>query len=610
MENTATGKVVAGDVSANTVKIYYLPDTTGTKTPDAYEATVIYQISGGTWNGETDEAKKGADRTVYVPMSTWDETNQKWVPKTGEVKPTNIPDGTHNTDNTNPGTWGRGEVSGKPNDATATDPANQKLEAEKVYIFKLTFGPLGTEIVIPNGEGTVEASSRTWVYDGRPHGVTATVTNAPDNANYKLYYSTDGGKTWSEDAPSVTNVADNTTVNVEARDASANNYKALEASYTLTITRRPLTIRTPSGSKVYDGTALTGGAPAIEGLVSGETITVTATGSQTEVGSSPNGLSAITWETAKEGNYDVTRILGTLTITAQPGGDPPIIIPPTFDFTPTGPTGTTITDDDTPLAAPGLNSTDHFDYIKGYEDGTVRPEAAITRGEVATIFFRLMTNEFRTANWATENSFSDVQSGDWYNNAISTCVKAGILTGYPDGTFRPKQAITRAEFATIAASFASEEVPAGGMFKDIEGHWAEKSIERAAAAGWIKGSNGNFRPNDQIIRAEVITTINRMLDRIPDADHMLPDMKTFVDNTPDMWWYADVQEATNSHDYERAEDGVTGIWTALLPEQDWTALEKEWATAADANVADVMNNLEVEGKPEEEGEGEPEPTED
>ncbi|MBD5152978.1 MAG: S-layer homology domain-containing protein, partial [Oscillibacter sp.] len=163
--------------------------------------------------------------------------------------------------------------------------------------------------------------------------------------------------------------------------------------------------------------------------------------------------------------------------------------------------------------------------------------------------------------------------------------------GYPDGTFRPNQSITRAEFAAIAASFASEAVPSGGMFKDIEGHWAQESIERAAAAGWIKGSNGMFRPNDKITRAEVITTVNRMLDRVPDADHLLADMKTFSDNTPDKWYYADVQEATNSHDYERAEDGVTGIWTELLPEQDWTALEKAWSTAADANVVDVASNL-------------------
>lgn len=274
-----------------------------------------------------------------------------------------------------------------------------------------------------------------------------------------------------------------------------------------------------------------------------------------------------------------------------PGGTTTIPDPPT-PLTP-GPAasdpGTTITDVEVPLTAPGLNAVDHFDYIKGYENGTmVRPGANITRAEVATIFFRLMTKEFRSENWSTENSFSDVSDSIWYNNAISTCAKAGILSGYPDGTFRPNQSITREEFAAIAARFASDEVPSGGMFSDIAGRWSEHDIERAAAMGWIKGNNGKFRPTEPITRAEVITTVNRMLDRVPDADHMLPDMQTFVDNTPDMWWYADVQEAANSHDYERGEDGVSEIWTELLPPQDWAALEKEWASAADANVADVM----------------------
>jgi len=315
---------------------------------------------------------------------------------------------------------------------------------------------------------------------------------------------------------------------------------------------------------------------------------------------------------SKPGTYTYTLTYAPIPVIPTP----PTVTPPGGGTTiPDGPTplvpdpGTTITDQDVPLAAPGLNNTDHFDYIKGYViDGQilVRPEANITRAEVATIFFRLMTKEFREANWATENDFTDVKKGDWYNNAISTCTRAGILKGYEDGTFKPNQTISREEFAAIAARFASEEVPAGGMFKDIAGRWSEKDIERAAAMGWIKGSNGLFRPVDKITRAEVIVIVNRMLDRVPDADHMLPDMKTFADNTPDMWWYADVQEATNSHEYDRAEDGVTGIWTSLLPEQDWAALEEEWATAADANVADVAPKLGAEGEKPEEGAKEPE----
>ena len=349
----------------------------------------------------------------------------------------------------------------------------------------------------------------------------------------------------------------------------------------------------------------------------------TAVAKGTNPATYPMGLSAEDFDVTSS-NYVVTInvVDGWLIIDPLPYNPvvPPITPPPGGGggtTIPDGPTplvpdpGTTIADQDVPLAAPGLNNTDHFDYIKGYViDGQilVRPEANITRAEVATIFFRLMTKEFREANWATENDFTDVKKGDWYNNAISTCTKAGILKGYEDGTFKPNQTISREEFAAIAARFASEEVPAGGMFKDIAGRWSEKDIERAAAMGWIKGSNGLFRPVDKITRAEVIVIVNRMLDRVPDADHMLPDMKTFADNTPEMWWYADVQEATNSHEYDRAEDGVTGIWTSLLPEQDWAALEEEWATAADTNVADVAPKLGTEGEKLEEEAKEPETT--
>ena len=233
----------------------------------------------------------------------------------------------------------------------------------------------------------------------------------------------------------------------------------------------------------------------------------------------------------------------------------------------------------------------------------------ITRAEVATIFFRLMTNEYRMENWATENDFSDVETGTWYNNAISTVATAGLVNGYSDGSFLPGNNITRAEFATIAARFTSDEEVQTGRFSDISGHWAEMYIERAAAAGWITGENGKFRPDDYITRAEVIVVVNRMLDRVPDEEHLLEGMKTFVDNQPGMWYYADVQEATNSHDYERDETGVVEIWTELLPDQDWTALEKEWASAADANVADVAAELNGEIESEGETEGET-PTED
>lgn len=269
-------------------------------------------------------------------------------------------------------------------------------------------------------------------------------------------------------------------------------------------------------------------------------------------------------------------VTGDVTYTAQwryidnGGGYIPVV--------PDTPDDVVIDDEEVPLAAaPGLNATDHFAYIVGYEDGTVRPTGYITRAEVATIFFRLMTDEYRTANWSTTNSFSDVERGAWYNNAVSTAVRAGLLKGYTDGSFGGGRSITRAEFAAIAARFLSDEAVTAQPFADTVGHWAEQDILRAVQAGWILGDgDGNFRPNDPITRAEAMTLVNRMLDRVPDKAHMHADMITWPDNPESAWYYEAVQEATNGHDYERA-DGVTETWTALQPARDWVALERGWA---------------------------------
>ena len=240
--------------------------------------------------------------------------------------------------------------------------------------------------------------------------------------------------------------------------------------------------------------------------------------------------------------------------------------------------GTDIPDEDVPLAgAVGLNDVDHFAYVIGYDDDTVRPLNNITRAEAATIFFRLMTDDYRSANWSASNDFSDVKAGDWYNNAISTCANAGALNGYNDGSFKPNASITRAEFAAIAARFLSDEYTDDGTgdFSDTANHWAAKEIRLAAKAGWIRGDGNTFRPNDYITRAEVMAIVNRMLDRTPDKDHMLPEMKKWVDNTEDKWYYADVQEATNEHDYERDETAVE-TWTLIKEHRDWAALELGW----------------------------------
>ena len=239
---------------------------------------------------------------------------------------------------------------------------------------------------------------------------------------------------------------------------------------------------------------------------------------------------------------------------------------------------------------PGLlNLEDHYAYIIGYDDGNVKPQNNITRAEVATIFFRLLTDDARAYYWSTDSGFSDVNPGDWYNNAVATMVNAGILNGYSDGTFRPNANITRGEFATIAARFLSNPYSTKDRFYDTEGHWAEVYINRAAEAGWIDGyPDGTFRPDQAITRAEAVTLVNAVLGRAPHEDHLLPDMITWPDNPKSAWYYEAIQEATNSHDYDWASSRAYEIWTELLENRQWSKLEKEWSDAYSAPGGNVM----------------------
>lgn len=228
---------------------------------------------------------------------------------------------------------------------------------------------------------------------------------------------------------------------------------------------------------------------------------------------------------------------------------------------------------------PELNTEEHFAYIIGYPDGTIRPDNSITRAEVATIFFRLMEESSRNANWSQTNSFSDVSLNQWFNNAISTIEKAKIVNGYPDGSFRPNDKITRAEFATIVARFLAEGEGGDSEFPDVAGHWAEKYISKAAANGIINGyTDGSFRPNQPITRAEAMAMTNRLLGRTSvDANSFIDGMRTWTDSTSGKWYYADIQEATNSHAYTM-ENGKE-VWTAIKASPDWYSLEKAWSTA-------------------------------
>ena len=261
-----------------------------------------------------------------------------------------------------------------------------------------------------------------------------------------------------------------------------------------------------------------------------------------DVGDKPNsGYRAGSWDTTPVGNAKVekdTVFTYTYARRSSSGGGgggshkPTVTIP-----------------DDVPT---GLNGDDHFAYIVGYPNGNVEPNGNITRAEVATIFFRLLTEEVRTANSTQSNSLSDVTRGQWFNHAVSTLSSMGIVKGHNDGTFAPNAPITRAEFAAIAARFDDKNTDTSSKFTDIASHWAKSEIGIAANKGWINGyPDDTFRPNQYITRAEAMTLVNRVLNRLPEnSSDLLDSMIKWPDNSDaSAWYYLAVQEATNSHAY-------------------------------------------------------------
>lgn len=242
-----------------------------------------------------------------------------------------------------------------------------------------------------------------------------------------------------------------------------------------------------------------------------------------------------------------------------------------------------------------LNITDHFAYIIGYPDGEVKPTGNVTRAEVATIFFRMLKDEARNKYWCTTNRYSDVNSNNWFNNAISTLSNMGIIDGYPDGSFRPNAGITRAEFAKIAVSFFKDYVSEtiGDRFTDISGKWYTTYINLAVELAIVNGyPDGTFRPDNKITRAEAMQIVNNTLRRTPHKDRLLPEssMNMWPDNPRTAWYYAAVQEATNSHEYQRASFKDYEQWLAKLPERDWAAFERAWSDANSApNPGEVVD---------------------
>ena len=408
------------------------------------------------------------------------------------------------------------------------------------------------EITPNETELKVVANSNSWVYDGQDHADGGyTVTFGEEKYELKAGESatlSTGDTVTAVITKTVKHVSDTAEGNNEIVRLAVENedgYKTVtKLSGTLTITPAPLTITAGSSSQPYvDGVVMCDEYTNTP-LVDGDKIeSVKITGQQDGPGKSDNVPSdAVIKNAAGEdvtGDYDITYVNGVLE------------------------------------GVPKLEKDVHFNYIMGYKDKTIRPNNNITRAEVATIFFRLLTDESREYYWKETNDFKDIPDNYWACPAISTLTNAGILKGFEDGNFRPNEPVTRAQMATIIARFAN--LSEGTVsFTDIEGHWAQRAIELAAGNGWINGyEDGTFRPNDKITRAATMAMINRVLDRhVENVEDLLPDMNVWSDNMDTSYtFYFDIQEATNFHECQRIDNSPNEKWTVKLDDIDWTVYE-------------------------------------
>ena len=399
---------------------------------------------------------------------------------------------------------------------------------------------IGDEIIVE-----ITGSSDSVVYDGTEHSVKGYTVKISD-PRYTEADFTFTGKAEASGVNAGTYEMGLKAEQFRNTNARFTNVKfVIKADGVLTITPKELTIT--AGSKTeYGPTPVTCDEWTVSGLAAGDKVeSVKITGIQSVPGSSPNVPSDAVIKNAKGAdvtkNYAIKYVNGTLTMLEV------------------------------------LNKEDHFNYIIGTPEGLSLPTANVTRAEVATIFFRLMTDDARAKFDSLDNSFSDVAKGKWYNRAISTLAKAGIIKGDPAGTYRPGDPITRAEMAAIIARFGDFK-EGGKTFSDISGHWAQKYIELAASNGWINGNpDGTFKPNNNITRAETVAMINRVLNRQTESnDDLLPvsQMTNWSDNMDTAkWYYRDMQEATNNHKAERVGDSMYEKWTEKLPDIDWASYQ-------------------------------------
>lgn len=436
-----------------------------------------------------------------------------------------------------------------------TDVGTEPNEIDSVKIRDSIFGvvdftdnyeiiPVDGLLEVTRATGVdLEIEGYEGIYDGDPHSIEVTNTIDED----KVFYSLDGDD-WSEEKPEFTDVGEyKVLVKVENP-----NYEDRLGEGTVEITPKSVTIVVNNASKrvgqadpIFSGT--------VEGLINeddlGEIVYNRTNADVNTVGVYPEVLTA---EFEDNPNYTVEITNGDFTINSAPGPGPTPVPPELNDPDP-----------------PELNLEDHFAYIQGYPDNTVRPEGLVSREEVAAVFYRLLTDESRNALMTTSNNFPDVASSRWSNRHISTLVNGGIIQGYNDGTFKPGSSITRAELATIASRFDNLSPFVADRFSDISGHWANEYINSAADKGWVNGyPDGTFRPNQAITRAEFVTLVNAVLERRVHAENILEDARVFPDLSESAWYYEAMQEAINSHTYVRLEDGYEEWIEIYYPELD------------------------------------------
>jgi uncharacterized repeat protein (TIGR02543 family) len=395
----------------------------------------------------------------------------------------------------------------------------------------------------------------TVVYDGKEHTVSG---KASKDENSVITYSTtdpsgEGEVTWTT-APTRTEVG-STQFWIKAE---SDNYEdAIAGPYTLEVTKRPVTITVANSSKT-EGQADPAFADAtMEGQVKGQLtdISLAVTRSNFSVNTAGTYAGVLNISSTKEAleteytNYTFTINPGTFTINSSGGGG--------------GPTPRPIDPEPVPLDL----ATDHYAYVEGYEDGTVKPDGSITRAETATMIYRLLTIDRRDEVFTDQNDYSDVDVAKWYNKAVSSMTNGEYVNGYPDGTFKANRTITRAEFVTILVRFLEGQRNGENPFSDVSGHWAEDYIVTAVQAGWIDGyPDGTFRPNEAISRAEAMKIMNSVLHRGVNEESELGDYINFPDNSdPSQWYYFEIIEAVNSHEAENER-----------PDENWIANECEF----------------------------------